>query len=183
MNWKKIIVILGLLSFQSLRLFRVLLLCPRHSSSSRFLFRVATDKTIEERWFLVDFEVDLDPFGWKEITGGRREKWWHLTWENVLGTGRISNKCHWTVSMETTKGFLLTRELNIILLKIIDRKKKKQPLHESQRVRVGRHPELSTNLFLYLQEGSQINLLIQIGFSLSNFPMNPFSNQKKTLGL
>lgn len=85
--------------------------------------------------------------------------------------------------METTKGFLLTRELNIILLKIIDRKKKKQPLHESQRVRVGRQPELSTNLFLYLQEGSQINLLIQIGFSLSNFPMNPFSNQKKTLGL
>lgn len=72
--------------------------------------------------------------------------------------------------METTKGFLLTRELNSVLLKIIDRKEKKQPPHESQRVRVGRDPELSTNLFLYLQEGSQINLLIQTGFSLSNFP-------------
>ena len=153
---------MGLLSFQSLRLFRGLLLCPRHSSSSRVLFRVATDKTIEERWFLMDSEVDSDAFVWKEITGGRREKWWHLTWENVLGTGRISNKCHWTVSMETTKGFLLTRELNSVLLKIIDWKEKNQPPHESQRVRIGRDPELSTNLFLYLQEGSQINLLIQI---------------------
>lgn len=153
---------MGLLSFQSLRLFRGLLLCPRHSSSSRFLFRVATDKTIEERWFLMDSEVDSDAFVWKEITGGRREKWWHLTWENVLGTGRISNKCHWTVSMETTKGFLLTRELNSVLLKTIDWKEKNQPPHESQRVRIGRDPELSTNLFLYLQEGSQINLLIQI---------------------
>ena len=160
---------MSLLSFQSLRLFRGLLLCPRRSSSSRFLFHVATDKTIEERWFLVDFEVDLDAFGCKEITGGRREKWWLLAWENVLGTGRISNKCHWTVSMETTKGFLLTRESNRILLKIIDQTKKNQPPHDSQRVRVGRDPELSINLFFYVQEGSQINLN-QTGFSLCNFP-------------
>lgn len=72
--------------------------------------------------------------------------------------------------METTKGFLLTRESNSILLKIIDQKKKNQPPHDSQRVRVGRDPELSINLFFYVQEGSQINLLIQTGFSLSNFP-------------
>ena len=174
---------MSLLSFQSLRLFRGLLLCPRRSSSSRFLFHVATDKTTEERWFLVDFEVDIGAFGWKEITGGRREKWWLLTWENVLGTGRISNKCHWTVSMETTKGFLLTRESNSILLKIIDQKKKKnQPPHESQRVRVGTDPELSINLFFYLQEGSQINLLIQTGFSLSNFPDESIQQPEQDFG-
>ena len=75
--------------------------------------------------------------------------------------------------METTKGFLLTRESNSILLKIIDQKKKNQPPHDSQRVRVGRDPELSINLFFYVQEGSQIATSL----------MNPFSNQNKTSGL
>lgn len=75
--------------------------------------------------------------------------------------------------METTKLFLLTRELYIIPLKIIDqknRKKEKKSPHESQRVRVGREPELSTNLFPRFQEGSQITLPFKAGFISSNFP-------------
>lgn len=84
--------------------------------------------------------------------------------------------------METTKLFLLTRELCIILLKIIDQKKRekeKKSHHESQRVRVGREPELSTNLFPRFQEGSQITLSFKQDSLLATSLINPFSNKSE----